>query len=345
MKIFMRNRVIDLDDELDVMFACEYFSWDEYTRMKTHASNIAERDNVKKYKNSYLKRFKSGRLDSTRNNIEVPAQEFNYVSDDKCVGKIENDNDNLIIYTISHAGIENRMNLPIIGLPDRIYDLKDRFDIVCLNEHPFRFPEILYPSNLVLGCSDKNNTFDKMINSIKNTITKSYKKVIVFGDSKHAAISLSISHALSDIVTNVFIIHGQTSYAWNDSGWVQPYLKYLEKRQNIFEKTGYIDNTMAEEIPGAQLYHIIKSYMFNKMNIDDRVLSPFKYHNEYNIKIDYIYNKYDHDHMHFADWLLKNATGNINFHKLEEKSHNPHFIRPHVERKILPKYINEILNA
>lgn len=345
MKLLLRNREVDLDDELDTMFACQHFSWDEYSRIKNSVSNVSDKITLAKFSKVWKNRFELDGNESFRNKIEEPNDFFDVVSDDKCIVSKLNNKNNLIIYLISHAGIEDRMLAPMASIPDRIKNLETDFDIIAVNENPFRFPESIYPSNLVLGCSDENNSFDKMCDAISNSITKNYKNVIVLGDSKHAGTALSISHRLSDVVTNTFIIHGQISYAWEDSGWVQTYLKYLEKRQFTFEKTGHLDDTRMNEISGAELYHIIKCYKFSKMNIDNRILSPFKYHDEYNsIKVDYIYNEYDVVFQPFIDWLKSKATGDIKYHKLQQRTHNPHFIKPYVERKILPDYISSIIS-
>ena len=340
----MRKREIDLDDDLDVMFACQSFSWDEYTRTRDSISNVSDKITLASYSNIWKQRFDLGSLEHFRGAIEEHNDFFNNVSDDKCIASKLNNKDNLIIYLISHAGIENRLKHKMISIPDRIKKLENDFDIIAVNEHPLRFPEIIYPSFLVLGCSEENNTFDKMCDAIRNSITKSYKKVIVMGDSKNAAIALSVSHRLHDIVTNTFIIHGKTSYAWEDSGWVQSYLKYLKKRQITFEKSGHLDDTMMHDISGVALYHIVKCYKYAKMNIDDRILSPFKYHDEYNIKVDYVYNEYDTEYNPFIEWLIDNSTGDITIHKIQQESHNPHFIRPHVEKTILPDYISKVIS-
>lgn len=345
MKIIIRNREIDLDDPLDVMFACQYFSWDEYTRAKGSVSNVSDKIELKNFSSVWKKRLELGSNECFREVVEEHDNFFDTVTDDKCIASKLNNKDNLIIYLISHGGIHSRMTLRMIGIPDRIKKLESDFDIIAVNEHPIRLPESLYPSSLLLGCSDKNNTFSKVCNAIRSAAsTKSYKKIIVMGDSKNASVALSVSHRLSDIVTNTFIIHGATSYSWEDSGWVQSYLKYLKKRKITFEKSGHLDDTMMHDISGAELYHIVKCYNYSKMNIDDRILSPFKYHDEYNIKVDYVVNEYDTQYKPFIDWLENNLLGDITIHKIQQESHNPHFIRPTVEREILPDYISKVIS-
>jgi hypothetical protein len=347
MKLQIRDKIVNLDDELEVNFATEYFFWDEYNRIKNSATNISGKKDLANYYNALQEKYTNGGLEHSRKFIETPDDFFEWISEDKCFGKSKNfgSKENLIIYICSHAGIENRMNLPILSMPNRIKDLNDRFDVLTINEHPLRFPESQYPSYLVLGCSDIHNTFEKMCNYISTLIDKKYKKVVVFGDSKHAAISLSIAHALDDIVTNVFIAHGQTSYDWEESGWIQSYIKYITKRNKIYENTGYLDDKMLNDISGPHIFHILKCYKFKKLNIKNEILSPFKYHKNYkNIDVAYFYNKNDLEYKPFIDWLLKNATGSITFNDIDyDNKVNQHFIKPYLERKIIPDYINKVI--
>lgn len=346
MKLLIRDKVIDLDDDLEVKFAAEYYFWDEYKRLSQSANNISAKKDLSNYKNALNFKFDNGGLENIRKKIESEIG-YQWVSDDKCIGKVDGfgTKQNLLIYVCSHAGIENRMSNSILGIPDRIREMSDRFDILVLNEHPLRFPESLYPAYLTLGCSEENNTFEKMCSALRSCITSKYNKTMVMGDSKHAAISLSIAHKLHNIVTNVFIIHGQTSYAWDESGWVQSYLKYLNKRDKVLNKTGHRDDTMIYNISGPHIFHILKTYKLKQMGISNEILSPFKYHKNYNITVDYYYSKEDREYFAFFKWLDENKNGNINIHNVDyvNKS-NPHFIRPYVERKILPDYIDRLLN-
>ena len=346
MKILIRDKVVDFEDDLDLNYAGEYVLWIEYKRLQQLVSNIASKKDLSKWEYAFNFKFNNGGYENIRETLEK-TEGYDWVSNDNCMGTRTGfgTKDNLLIYVCSHAGPENRMDNEILSIPNRIKDLSDRFDILVVNEHPLRFPEIIYPSYLVLGCSEENNTFEKMCSSIESRIKKSYNKVIVMGDSKHAGIALSIAHKLHEHVTNAFILHGQTSYDWEESGWVTSYLSYLEKREKLFLKTGHLDDTMLNDFSGPAIFHLFKSYKFKKMGIDNRILSPFKYHNEYNITVDYFYNKKDLEYKPFLDWVMKNGTGDINFHEVKHESHNPHFIRPHVERKILPDYIKNLLKT
>ena len=344
MHLRIRDKVINLDDDLEINFATEYYFWDEYNRIKDSAKNIAQKKDLLNYRNALYTKYTKGGLEHSREFVEqYDTQFFEYRSNDKCIYKSKDfgTNDTLILYVNSHAGIENRMNLQISSIPDKIKDL-DKCDILVLNEHPLRYPESLYPSYLVLGCSDENDTFEKMCDSVRKEITKDYKSVIVYGDSKHAASTLSIAHNLSEIVTHAFIIHGQSCYAWDESGWVQSYLTFLEKREKIYKKTGHLDDTMIRDISGPWIFHILKSFGFKKMNVDDRILSPYKYHNEYNFKVDYYYGKYDEEYYSHLKYLFDKHTGDIEFHCVDYSSSNSHFIKPHLERKIFPEYIKRI---
>lgn len=346
MKILIRDKIIDLNDDLEVKFAAEYYFWDEYKRISKNASNIAEKKDLYNYKNALNFKFDNGGLENIREYIEREVG-YQWISNDKCIGKLEGfgTKENLLIYVCSHAGIENRMSNSVLSIPDRIRKLSDKFDILVLNEHPLRFPESLYPAYLTLGCSEENNTFEKMCSALRSCITSKYNKTVVMGDSKHSAISLSIAQYLNDIVTNAFIIHGQTSYDWDESGWVQTYLKYLQVRKKIHEKTGYLDDDMLNSISGPHIFHILKTYKLKQLGVSKKILSPFKYHKNYNIKVDYYYSEHDREYASFIRWLKENKTGDINIHEIDylNKS-NPHFIKPHIEKKVLTDYIDGLIN-
>ena len=56
-------------------------------------------------------------------------------------------------------------------------------------------PEYVYPS-YYLGVDESINTFMRMCDYFRDTIKKDYKKIVVFGDSRHAAVALSVSYYL-----------------------------------------------------------------------------------------------------------------------------------------------------
>ena len=56
---------------------------------------------------------------------------------------------------------------------------------------------------------------------------------------------------------------------------------------------------------GSHIFHLLKTYNFLKNGIDNRILSPFKYHSEHDIQVDYFYSEHDTEYASFMRWLKK----------------------------------------
>jgi hypothetical protein len=170
-----------------------------------------------------------------------------------------------------------------------------------------------------------------MADDVRRIITekgKQYKKIVVYSDSKHAGSGLSFAIELSDIVTHCFTVHGTNTHDFNESPIVKDYLENY--------KTGWHTSPV-------QWMHIVKCYQYtNHFEIPDHVLNPLKHIKNYNIKVDYYHGKYDDEYRPFLKYAQELDTG-ISYHEVDYRTkYETHNIRNHIDRKILPGYINEI---
>ena len=93
--------------------------------------------------------------------------------------------------------------------------------------------------------------------------------------------------------------------------------------------------------------HVTKCFELKKRGVSHEYLSRLEYLNKYpNIQVDYYYGKYDSEHKQFLDYAFNYKTDNINFHEVDYKVGNKstHHIRPVIDRKILPEYIDRLRN-
>ena len=84
---------------------------------------------------------------------------------------------------------------------------------------------------------------------------------------------------------------------------------------------------------------------FKKLDIDNKILDPYRYLDAYpNIKVDYLYGKYDTEYVGFADYVKQFKFDNLNIQEIDYKisDFQTHNIRPYIDRKILPNYINDL---
>lgn len=81
------------------------------------------------------------------------------------------------------------------------------------------------------------------------------------------------------------------------------------------------------------------------MEIVHKTLDPFSYLNEYDISVDYYYGKYDDEYYGFKNYISGIDCERLTLHEVDYKisDDQTHNIKPHIERKIFPSYLN--LNA
>ena len=106
----------------------------------------------------------------------------------------------------------------------------------------------------MLGISDELNTVELAAKRIRECITKEYKNIIIHSESKHCAGGVSYALQLSDIVTHILLMAGPTTFDWDRSPWVQKYLKWAKRPEEL--KHQFLD------MPDAQFMHIIKTYNY-----------------------------------------------------------------------------------
>ena len=340
MQIEMYGMQFDLNDEIDCMFLHDRIIYEKYKNLRDFENEtdiltkVYRRDVVSTLQN----KVKTGGWFFAADDVYQYNDEiFENVSEDftMCWKKTETTHDTLVIHLTSYAGHEGRLTNALTNVSERVINLET--DLLIVNEDPLRMPETLYPSMMVLGCSAKNDTLEKMCVQIRNYIKKEYKNVILFADSKHAGIVLSIAYQLSDIVTNVLTTGGQSTYSWENSPWIKSYFKWYNRPEHL-------KNQHLDMIDVARMY-LVKCWKFKQLGIDNKILDPYRYISEYpNIKVHYVYGKYDSEYLGFNNYVKKFECDNLQVTELDFKisESQRHNIRPYVDKKILPEYIKNL---
>jgi hypothetical protein len=340
MKLIFRDIEYDLDDAIDSYFLNENIIQDQYRKSKLdigkrvdYSTRIYNRD----LKNVLHDKAMHGSWDFARDNVNTyDTDKFEKLTDDYCIlrKKTDKEYDTLVITFPSFAGPEGRFTSNRTNVSERLIDQDT--DLLIVNEDPFRMPESLYPSNLMLGISDTYNTVELAVEKIRECITKEYKNIVIHVESKHAAAGATYAIQLNDIVTHLFVMTGATTFKWDKSPWVQKYLKWASRPESL--KDQFLD------MPDVQFMHIIKTYNFKKMRISDKILDPFAYIGDYDIKIDYYHGKYDTDFISFKKVVEEQNIKNLTMHTIDYKISDTqtHNIKPHLDRYIIPEYIKSL---
>lgn len=340
MKLEFYNRIFDLEDDVDLFFLHEYVLYESYAKSKSNSN--AKLDRFSRVWNKDIdyvckQRAKTGSIDFAKPLVRSYNDElFENVSDDftMCWKKTDTEHDTLVIHLTSYAGHEGRLTSPLTNVSEKIVNLNT--DLLIVNEDPFRMPESSYPSNLILGCSDTCDDITKMCAQIKTYIKKEYKHVVLYADSKHAGSAVSIAYEMSDLNMRVLVTGGQTTYNWDTSPWVKGYLKWFNRPEQLKHQFYSI-------IPVA-IMHIVKCYKFKQMNIDERIIDPYKFLDEYNIPVDFYYGKYDTDYIGFKNYVERLKLHNLTMHEVDYKisDSQTHNIRPYIDRFVLKDYIQNL---
>ena len=323
---------VDLNDDLDLYFFHEYLQWKNYSFNRVDKKGIREKINLSAFQKVYMQRANTGGWNFAEEDVyKFDEVRFELPNECKtiCISKKDNDYETLIIQLASLSGHGSRLTQPFSSTSESIYNTNA--DIIVINEDPLRFPEFLYPSCYMLGCSERLHSMKLMADDVRRIITekgKQYKNIVVYSDSKHAGSGLSFAIELSDIVTHCFTVHGTNTHDFDESPIVKDYLANY--------KTGWYTSP-------AQWMHIVKCYQYkNRFEIPDHVLNPLKHIKNYNIKVDYYHGKYDDEYRPFLKYAQELDTG-ISYHEVDYRTrYETHNIRNHIDRKILPGYINEI---
>lgn len=339
MKIHIRGMDVDLDNEVDLFFLNETLIYDKIKELESlESSDIYTKIYKKDVIDTYLRRANTGSWDAYKDIVHTYDEErFENVSKDftMCWKKSDKQHDKLIILLTSYAGHEGRLTSPLTNISDKIINLDT--DLLIVNEDPFRYPESLYPSVMMLGVSEQNNTQEKTCNQIREYIKKEYKNVIIYADSKHVASSLSLAYNLKDIVTNVFLTGGQATFSWEHSPWVKQYMKWHNRPEHLK------DQHLAMIYPA--ILHIVRCWKFKKLNLSPETVDPFRFLSEYpKIKVDYLYGKYDTDYVSFLHYIKQFKCNNISIEEIDYKisDSQTHNIRPYVDRNILKGFVESL---
>lgn len=342
MKYEFYNTLYDFEDDIELYFLHERMLHEQYSNTKKSQNQT---DRVDRYTRLFNKeinyvwsqRAATGSIDFARPLVRSFNDDlFEKVSEDftMCWKRTDKKHDILLIHLTSFAGHEGRLTSPLTSVSDKVVNLDT--DLLIVNEDPFRMPEILYPSMMVLGCSDTCDTIPKMCNQIRKYIEKEYKHVVFYADSKHAGSVLSIAYELEDLNPKIIVTGGQTTYDWETSPWVTHYLKWFNRPEQLKDQT--------LDMNPVAVMHFVKSYKFKQMKVDKKYTDPYKFINDYNIPVQFFYGKYDIDYLGFKNYISKIKSDNLDIHEVDYKISDvqTHNIKPYVDRKILPKFINNL---
>lgn len=340
MKFEFYNQLWDFDDDVELYFLHERILQHQYVSAKNDSNKKTDRFSRVYHTdliNVLEQRAETGTIEFARPLVQSYNDDlFENVSDDytMCWKRTNVEHDTLIIHLTSFAGHEGRLSSPLTNVSEKIINLDT--DLLIVNEDPFRMPEILYPSNMVLGVSNKCDSIKSTCNQIRKYINKEYKHVILYADSKHAGSVVSIALELQDLNIRVLTTGGQSTYNWETSPWVKGYLKW-------FNRPEYLTHQYMPII-GVAVMHIVKCYKFKQMNIDERITDPYKFLNDYDIPVDFFYGKYDTDYVGFKNYVERLKINNLTMHEIDYKisSSQTHNIRPYVDRFVLKDYIENL---
>lgn len=340
MQLEFYNRIFDLEDDVDLFFLHEHVLYESYAKSKFNSNVKLDRFSRvwnKDIANVCNQRAKTGSIDFAKPLVRSYDTElFENVSEDftMCWKSTDSSHDTLVIHLTSYAGHEGRLTSPLTNISEKITNLDT--DLLIVNEDPFRMPESIYPSNLILGCSDTCNDITKMCAQIRTYIKKDYKHVVIYADSKHAGSTVSIAYELSDLNIRVLVTGGQTTYNWDTSPWVKGYLKWCNRPEQL--KYQFFS------ITPVAVMHIVKCYKFKQMKLDERIIDPYRFLDDYNILVDYYYGKYDTDYSGFKNYIKRLELNNLSMHEVDYKisDSQTHNIRPYADRFILSEYIKNL---
>jgi len=340
MKFEFYNQLWNFDDDVELYFLHERILQHQYVSAKNDSNKKTDRFS-RVYNTDLInileQRAETGTIEFARPLVQSYNDDlFENVSDDytMCWKRTNVEHDTLIIHLTSFAGHEGRLSSPLTNVSEKIINLDT--DLLIVNEDPFRMPESLYPSNMVLGVSNKCDSIKSTCNQIRKYINKEYKHVILYADSKHAGSVVSIALELQDLNIRVLTTGGQSTYNWETSPWVKGYLKW-------FNRPEYLTHQFMPII-GVAIMHIVKCYKFKQMNIDERITDPYKFLNDYDIPVDFFYGKYDIDYVGFKNYVERLKINNLTMHEIDYKisSSQTHNIRPYVDRFVLKDYIENL---
>jgi hypothetical protein len=343
MKLEFYNNFFDFNDEVDLYFLHETVLYNTYQLAK---QNKSKNNKVDRYTSIFNREVLSifterawhaGCNDFAMKNVHTyDSERFENLSADKSMiwKKSYKNHDTLIIHLNAFGGHEGRLASSVTNINEKIINLET--DLLIVNEDPFRVPETIYPAFMILGCSDNNNTLEKMCNQIRSYIKKEYKNIILYADSRHASSVVSIAIELYDLKPRVLTTGGQTTVDWDRSPWVKNYFKWFNRPKVLRDQH--------LSITPVAIMHMVKCWKFKNMGLDSILLDPYRYIDDYDIRVDFIYGKYDRDYLGFKNYLSKLNKKNVYMKEIDYKisETQTHNIRPYVDRKILPEYIKNL---
>lgn len=337
------DRHFDLNDDAQIYFLHEYILYKKYLAAVEQSKDKTDRFTTtynREVKHVFENKARTGSYEFAKPITDrYDTEKYENKSDDGTMvwKKSAEDYDTLVILLTSFGGHEGRLKSELTNVSEKNYNLPA--DLLIVNENPYRMPEIIYPAYLIMGCSDENDTMEKMCTQIKSYIKKDYKNVVVVGSSAHTGGAASVGIALQDIVTHVFVTGGHATYDWNYSPIVKKYLKWLNRPKHL--------QNQHLSITDVEMCHVFKTWKFQSLDLNPEYVDPYRYIGNYpHIQVDYYHGKYDTDYIGMYDYVMgfnnPNVIGHIVDYKISDlQTHN---IRPYIDRKTLPEYIKNLTN-
>lgn len=257
-------------------------------------------------------------LDEYRQNLEdVDRDRFEHFCCNDTVFCMEGKKDDyLIINMISMGNMETKYFFPYTSFrPSSV--LRMDIPVICVAEDSTSKPYWFTPPNMVNGNGSvgRQELVDN-ITRLANQISKC-KKVILLGDCRNVAGALSMANEL-EFVTHCLLLNGVTT---------------MHPKHMQFPIETY------EEINPWMVWTYIKGYELLKQ-VDEKHVDPFA-HIRDGLDVHYWSAKYDEDFFAFRDHAAKYID---NVYELDYKfGQNVHYVMPHWDNKILPKFISDLI--
>lgn len=345
-----QNVLIDVDCEIERYFAHEYVSLMVLQQLKENESfspDVFTKRTTSRFKKAFISKSLNGNFEEFIDSATKTSNEIEDTNEHKTIGWLNQrtDSDTLIISLASLAGLEWRLFTPNLSFTSGLLH-KTTSDILVVQESSFRLPESRYPSFYMEGIDNDTNTFELLVEKIRTEIknreekyNKKFRKITLYGDSKHCAATISIFLHLQDIVEMCIVTHGHATYDYKVCPW---YNAWMEWKDNYWFPNRY-KNPKPFTIHMPTWGHILKILHFRDMGLDSKILDPVRQLEHANIdknRIYYFYGDKDLPHQLQLDYVKQFEDYFTLFPVYTPEGHDIHRIKPLIEDQWLESLTN-----
>lgn len=263
----IRGKRINLFDEVDVYYAAEMLDWEDF------------RENPKR-KDMFIEKIlgKSDRIYDT----ELWDERVN-----DCIYTSKNFGlaNGLIIICVQ----ENWLQKELFNVNPNILKHRKYSDIIVIKEE-IKNSTKPFMHNLLFGINKDFNTFEKLCKLLRSKFIKDcHKHVTLIAGGDMTIGGLALAQEFSDIISQVTLYNGISTYNWNSSKYVQNCHKESVKSEYMYKKTGKFDKSLESNMETANdALYILKCGYFNRHKLNKRITSPFEYIQDHPTqKVDY----------------------------------------------------------